>query len=63
MGSVWGVQGIVGAEDSENILEKQPAGYNCHIGAQRSQRPQVINNSVATVIKEPRVVSRGERMA
>jgi hypothetical protein len=45
-------QEIVVAEDSESILESQPVGYNCHIGAQRSQRPQVINNSIATVIIE-----------
>lgn len=46
---MWGIEG---AEDSKNILENQPVSYNCHIGAHRSQRSQMINNSVAIAVKE-----------
>lgn len=53
------VQGIERGKDSKN----QPVGYNCHIGAQRSQRPQLIDKSVATAIREVQAMSRGGNVA
>lgn len=68
LGTEWGteelrlgsVQAIVVAEGSENVLENQPVGYNCRIGAQKSQRSQVIHNTTATAIKEPQQCPEGK---